>query len=492
MPNRYRLKGASLEEIQAKARAQYGPAARIVSAERVISPGIAGMFAANRYEAVVELQPRHDVVTGEVVPDADVLNADGDGAPAAAADSVPEAPAPAFATSATPDSSSPSVPTAPSVPAAPSVPGAPAAAPQPASTAPAASPAAPAAEEPGRKSRRKAAKAAKSGRAAKADPAASAMPAPPPGAAGGAAPGPAASAATPGEQARVSAPGHALQGDAIAALLAEADAAEMTMHRPAQPALSTETPGFAELLNQLGSGLQPPSAPAAPAPARAPQPAGAPAGTAPGAAAAGARTAAVSLLGPAEPAENVRRAEERSEAPAAPKRIPAPVPLRGTGDLVVLVGLGDDPLDTALDMSIAAGGADVRTAGELSAYGHLHLDGRQSATAARAHAVETEQTVIAAFGLGKGRHALARLQALAALSPDQVWVVVDAGRKNADTARWINLVRSRLEIDAMAVVGAAYTSSPETVEALNIPVGWIDGKPAGHPLPWAAADGSEG
>ncbi|WP_432396786.1 hypothetical protein ACRQ5B_02920 [Pseudarthrobacter sp. L19] len=485
MPNRYRLKGASLEEIQAKARAQYGPAARIVSAERVISPGIAGMFAANRYEAVVELQPRHDVVTGEVVPDADVLNADGDGAPVIIGDGVPAAQAAAS------DSSSPTVP------AAPSVPGAPAGAPQPASAASAVSPAAPAAEEPGRKSRRKAAKAAKAGRAAKADPAASATPAPPAGASGGAAPGPSASAATPGEQARVSAPGHALQGDAIAALLAEADAAEMTMHRPAQPALSTETPGFADLLNQLGSGLQPPSTAASPAPARAPQPAGAPTGTAPGgtapgAAAAGACTAAVSLLGPAEPADSVRCGEDRSEAPVVPKRIPAPVPLRGTGDLVVLVGLGDDPLDTALDMSIAAGGADVRTAGELSAYGHLHLDGRQSATAARAHAVETEQTVIAAFGLGKGRHALARLQALAALSPDQVWVVVDAGRKTADTARWINVVRSRLEIDAMAVVGAAYTSSPETVEALNIPVGWIDGKPAGNPLPWAAADGSEG
>src|SRR6478735_6742400 len=104
MPNRYRLKGASLEEIQAKARAQYGPAARIVSAERVISPGIAGMFAANRFEAVVELQPRHDVVTGEVVPDADVLNADGDGAPVTTGDGVLAAQAAAA------DSSSPTVP----------------------------------------------------------------------------------------------------------------------------------------------------------------------------------------------------------------------------------------------------------------------------------------------------------------------------------------------------------------------------------------------
>ena len=67
MPNRYRLKGASLEEIRSKAEAQYGPSARIVSAERVISPGIAGLFAGNRYEALVEVQPKHDVVTGEVV-----------------------------------------------------------------------------------------------------------------------------------------------------------------------------------------------------------------------------------------------------------------------------------------------------------------------------------------------------------------------------------------------------------------------------------------
>ena len=46
MPNRFRLKGASLEEIRSKAEPQHGPAARIVSAERVISPGIAGLFAA--------------------------------------------------------------------------------------------------------------------------------------------------------------------------------------------------------------------------------------------------------------------------------------------------------------------------------------------------------------------------------------------------------------------------------------------------------------
>lgn len=394
MPNRYRLKGASLEEIRSKAEAQYGPAARIISAERVSSPGIAGLFAANRYEAVVELQPRHDVVTGEVVPDSDIM-ADGE---------------------------------------------------HPAGDAPPGSPRAGTPTAPGEKPRT----------------APSAKPGPVPAAR------------------RVAAvPGHALQGDAIAALLAEADAAELTLHRSDQPALSTETPGFAELLDQLGAGLRPTAAgaaqparenPAGPGDTGGERPAG---GTAD-------RTAAA----PAGPAASPRS--------ATPVRRPAPAVLSGTGDLVVLVGLGDDPLDTALAMSMAAGGADVRTAGALSAYGHLHLDGRQSATAARAHAVETEQTVLAAFGLGKGRNARARLQAITALSPDQVWVVVDAGRKHEDTARWVSLLLARLEVSAVAVVGSADTATPESVEALGLPVGWIDGRPATGPTPWAAASGREG
>ncbi len=384
MPNRYRLKGASLEEIRSKAEAQYGPAARIVSAERVSSPGIAGLFAANRYEAVVELQPRHDVVTGEVIPDSDIL-AEGE-LPAGTPDVPHNLPAE-------------KLPTAPAL-------------------------------------------------------------------AGVAA-----------------APGHALQGGAIAALLAEADAAERTLHRSDKPALSTETPGFAELLDQLGSGLRPPAV-AAPA---GPQATARPGNTGderPQAASPAGRPAPATAPGRAAPAASARS--------AAPRSATAPVPLSGTGDLVVLVGLGDDPLDTALAMSIAAGGADVRTAGELTAYGHLHLDGRQSATAARAHAVETEQTVLAAFGLGKARHTLARLQAIAALSPDQLWVVVDAGRKPEDTARWVGLLRARLEVAAVAVVGAEDTATPESVEALGLPVGWIDGRRATGPALWAATSGREG
>ena len=115
-------------------------------------------------------------------------------------------------------------------------------------------------------------------------------------------------------------------------------------------------------------------------------------------------------------------------------------------------------------MSMAAGGADVRTAGELSAYGHLHVDGRQSATAARAHAVVTEQHRPGGVRTrAKPGNALARLQSVAALSADQVWVVVDAGRKQEDTARWVGVLSAQLDVTAVAVVGAAETGSPETV-----------------------------
>ena len=198
MPNRYRLKGASLEEIRRKAEQQYGPAARIVSAERVISPGIAGLFAQDRYEAMIEVLPNHEVVTGEVVPDADIL---------AAAEAAPAAAGP----SAKNDAGTP------------------------------------AAEN-------SAAGHAKSGKNDAAGPSAARFAPQPDRAAGG--------------------PSHQLQGSAIAALLDEADAAEVSLHRPAAAGVSTESRDFAEVLAQLGAGLRAPAEPAAAPAGRAADPSG--------------------------------------------------------------------------------------------------------------------------------------------------------------------------------------------------------------------------
>ncbi|PVZ56354.1 hypothetical protein [Arthrobacter sp. H-02-3] len=431
MPNRYRLKGASLEEIRRKAEQQYGPAARIVSAERVSSPGIAGLFAQDRYEAMVEVLPKHEVVTGEVVPDADILA----GADADAAASPPIGTA-AGGTRAT-------------------------------------------------------ASAGKLPDAGKFDA----------GAAAGAKAAAAPSASLAGErggppEARPAVgPAHHLHGSAIAALLEEADAAELSLHRPAAAGVSTESRDFAEILEQLGAGLRAPAEPVAGPAGRA---AGTPAGplSAPGTPATQAPAVAGSIVHPPAvpasdtgiPAVKVAAARDagRPETPlaAAPVPVPVPVPLRGVGDLVALVGLGDDAMDAALAMSMAAGGADVRTAGDLSAYGHLHVDGRQGATAARAHAVVTERTVLVAFGIGRARNTLARVQSVAALSADQIWVVVDAGRKHEDTARWVGVLAAQLNLTAVAVVGASETGSPESVNALGLPVGWIDARPAGPDVTW--------
>ena len=58
---------------------------------------------------------------------------------------------------------------------------------------------------------------------------------------------------------RVRRPPTTLKGAAIAALLEEADATELSLHRPGNSGLSTESPDFAELLQQLGDGLRGPA-----------------------------------------------------------------------------------------------------------------------------------------------------------------------------------------------------------------------------------------
>lgn len=338
MPKQYKLKGASLEAIREMAEQQYGPGARIISAEKVTNPGIAGLFAANRYEATVEVPAEGSTQLAS-------SSCRFDGSERQQLRVSWEAPA---------------------------------------------------------------------GREA-----------------------------------------HALQGAAIAALLEQADAAEANLHRPAA-AVSTDSPDFAGLLEQLGKEFQ--------APVSGPQTQGMLTAL-PGA-----------VVGQAVPAL------APGPGPAAAS-VPVPVPLTGSGNLIILLGLGDDALSPALEMSIALGGSDVRTAGESSAFGHLHVEGRQGATAARAQAVPTGQTVIAAYGLGRPSEAATHAARIAGLDADQLWLVVDARRKAEDTQGWVRalsaaLAAERTSLDALAVFGAAETASPETVNGLGLPVGWVDGKPA--------------
>ncbi|NKY12239.1 hypothetical protein, partial [Cellulomonas hominis] len=55
MPTRLLLEGADLAELMVHVRAEFGPTARIVRAERVRSGGIAGFFARERYELTIDV-----------------------------------------------------------------------------------------------------------------------------------------------------------------------------------------------------------------------------------------------------------------------------------------------------------------------------------------------------------------------------------------------------------------------------------------------------
>ena len=120
---------------------------------------------------------------------------------------------------------------------------------------------------------------------------------------------------------------------------------------------------------------------------------------------------------------------------------------------------------------------DLRTGGTIKPRGRTAsaLTDRRAALLARAEGVERGSVVFCAFGVEAGDDPL---HTLAAIDPDQVWIVVDAGRKPEDTRRWVDRIARTVDIAAIAVVGAASTSTPHTVNALGLPIGWVDGAPA--------------
>ncbi len=160
---------------------------------------------------------------------------------------------------------------------------------------------------------------------------------------------------------------------------------------------------------------------------------------------------------------------------AAHPPLPVPVPPRVPGDLVAIVSLGPDALAIAQAMCRAFAPGELAVAGTIKARGRAALTDRRAALLARAEGVEHGRVVFCAFGAEAGDDPV---HPLAAIDPDQVWVVVDAGRKVDDTQRWVERIARTVDVAGLAVVGAASTASPHTVNALGIPVGWVDGAPA--------------
>ncbi len=164
---------------------------------------------------------------------------------------------------------------------------------------------------------------------------------------------------------------------------------------------------------------------------------------------------------------------------------PAPV-LRLDVGVVAVVGEPAAALRTAMQMAYRAGidPHDVVLAGDMEAVpGH----GRRVQTtvaAARLRGRAGGGATLVAVGVDEaGRAAAAEL--LEALAPDQCWAVVDASRRVAETRRWLREVGARRAFDAVAAMGSFEAQSPGAVLNVGVPVGWVDGLPA-SPVVWAA------
>jgi hypothetical protein len=150
-----------------------------------------------------------------------------------------------------------------------------------------------------------------------------------------------------------------------------------------------------------------------------------------------------------------------------------PATLTGAGDLVVVVGLAGDSLRIARTMLVNPGESALRIAGDLYEPTLGRVDDRRSLLGARASGVEGGHSVMVAFGLGSATFDFAKTDALRRLHPDQVWVVVDASRKQSDTERWVSAVKSAVTVDGAVAFGRELTSTPESVAEFGLPVRWV-------------------
>jgi len=238
----------------------------------------------------------------------------------------------------------------------------------------------------------------------------------------------------------------------IAALLADAEAAESRIAETDGTA-NTRADAFASVLDGFASdGLAPPRRAAGrPAPGEP----GLPSVT---------DGAVTSLPGGAEtdPWADLRAellapgaaAAAVAVAAAVPTPVPPPAPAvrSADGDLVLLVGRATD-VDAAAGVFANRHGLRATAASD-----------RRSGILARADAVRDGVALLAVA-------AWTDVATTASLAPDQVWVVVDVGRKHEDAVAMLTaVVEVGVPIAGVLAIGAEETSTPETVRLLGVPV----------------------
>jgi len=141
---------------------------------------------------------------------------------------------------------------------------------------------------------------------------------------------------------------------------------------------------------------------------------------------------------------------EQMVAATAPTR-PAPSVRSADGDLVLLVGRPND-------VDAAAGIFATR-----HALRPTDAADRRSGILARAEGVRDGYALLAVAAWDD-------VATAAGLAPDQVWVVVDVGRKHEDSVRMLAAVADRAHVAGIVAIGAGETATPESVHLLGVPV----------------------
>jgi hypothetical protein len=224
----------------------------------------------------------------------------------------------------------------------------------------------------------------------------------------------------------------------IAALLADAEAAEARI-AGGDGTATTRADAFASVLDGFVADGLTESAPRPTAPA----------------VGASARTDAVTRLqdtllpGGADHPVDVS-AGRRAAAPQAPVA-PVPPVRSADGDLVLLVGRPND-VDAAAGIFATRHALRATDAAD-----------RRSGILARAEGVRDGRALLAVAAWDDAA-------TVEGLAPDQVWVVVDVGRKPSDSAAMLSAVAARVAVAGVVAIGAGETATPESVHLLGVPV----------------------
>lgn len=142
-------------------------------------------------------------------------------------------------------------------------------------------------------------------------------------------------------------------------------------------------------------------------------------------------------------------------APSAPTTVapvlPVPAVRSADGDLVLLVGR---PGDVDAAAGVFAGRYGLRATDAAD---------RRAGILARAEGVRNGYALL-------GVSAWDDAATVEGLAADQVWVVVDVGRKTEDSRAVVLAVAGRVPVAGVVAIGARETATPESVHRLGLPV----------------------